>query len=137
MLRFHVHTQGLGPVQDRLRGGCAEAAHMVALQVEKDTSRYVPFLTGSQARRARADGGTVVYPGPYARFLYYGKLMVDPATGSSYAPKGGTKVVTGRDLNISRAGHPQAQAYWFEASKAENLEKWVRAASKAVKHALS
>ena len=59
--------------------------------------------------------------------------MVDPETGSAYAPKGGTKVVTDKDLVFSKAMHSQAQAYWFEASKAENLDKWMRVADKAVK----
>lgn len=59
--------------------------------------------------------------------------MVDPKTGSSYAPKGGTKVVTDKDLVFSKVMHDKAQSHWFEASKAENLEKWVRVADKAVK----
>lgn len=78
----------------------------------------------------------IVYPGPYARYLYYGKLMVDPTTGSSYAPKGGTKVVTDKNLVFSKSMHAQAQSHWFEASKAQNLEKWVRVADKAVKDEL-
>lgn len=73
---------------------------------------------------------------PQSRDLYYGKLWVDPETGSSYAPKGGTKVLTDKDLVFSKAVHGQAQSHWFEASKAENLEKWVRVSDKAVKHDL-
>ena len=75
----------------------------------------------------------IVYPGPYARFLYYGKVMVDPNTGSTYAPEGGTKVVTDRNLVFTQTVHPQAQSHWFEASKAQNLDKWIRVAEKAVK----
>ena len=80
-------------------------------------------------------GDTIVYPGPYARFLYYGKLMVDPDTGSPWAPKGATKVLDpgGRDLDIKKSVHSKAQAHWFEASKAQNLPKWRRVAGKAVK----
>lgn len=59
--------------------------------------------------------------------------MVDPETGSAYAPKGGTKVVTDKNLVFNKAMHSQAQAYWFEASKAENMDKWLRVADKAVK----
>ena len=82
--------------------------------------------------RTRLDGNKIIYPGPYARFLYYGKVMVDPQTGSTFAPKGGTKVLTDRDLVFSKAMHPQAQSHWFEASKAQNLDKWIRVAKKAV-----
>lgn len=133
MLKFSVHTSGLGSIPAKLASASKKAEHAVAIQVQKDTSPYVPALTGSLDRRTKVDGSRVIYPGPYARYLYYGKLMVDPATGSSYAPKGGTKVVTDKNLVFNKAMHSQAQSHWFESSKAENLEKWVRVADKAVK----
>lgn len=136
MLKFSVHTEGLEAIKDKLAEGCTKAEHTVALQVRKDTSPYVPMLTGSLDKRTRVDGAKVIYPGPYARYLYYGKLMVDPTTGSSCAPKGGTKVVTDKNLVFSKSMHAQAQSHWFEASKAQNLEKWVRVADKAVKDEL-
>lgn len=136
MLKFSVRTEGLEAVRDRLAEECTKAEHTVALQIRKDTSPHVPALTGSLDKRTRVDGSEVIYPGPYARYLYYGKLMVDPETGSSYAPKGTTKVLTDKNLVFNKAMHTQAQSHWFEASKAENLEKWVRVADKAVKHDL-
>ena len=136
MLKFSVHTEGLEAIKDKLAEGCTKAEHIVALQVRKDTSPYAPALTGDLDRRTRVDGSKVIYPGPQSRYLYYWKLMVDPETGSSYAPKGGTKVLTDKDLVFSKAVHGQAQSHWFEASKAENLEKWVRVSDKAVKYDL-
>lgn len=136
MLKFSVYTSGLNSIPAKLASASEKAEHTVAIQVQKDTSPYVPALTGSLDQRTRVDGPRVIYPGPYARFLYYGKLMIDPATGSSYAPKGGTKVVTDKNLVFNKAMHSQAQSHWFEASKAENLEKWVRVADKAVKREL-
>lgn len=133
MLKFSVHTSGLSVIPERLKAASEKAEHTVAIQVQKDTSPYVPFLTGSLDQRTRVDGSEVIYPGPYARYLYHGKVMVDPETGSAYAPKGGTKVVTDKDLVFNKAMHGQAQAYWFEASKAENMDKWLRVADKAVK----
>lgn len=133
MLKFSVHTSGLSVIPERLKAASEKAEHTVAIQVQKDTSPYVPFLTGSLDQRTRVDGSEVIYPGPYARYLYHGKVMVDPETGSAYAPKGGTKVVIDKDLIFNKAMHSQAQAYWFEASKAENMDKWLRVADKAVK----
>ena len=132
MLKFTVHTDlsGIGPM---LRNASNKAQHAVAIQAQKDTSPYVPALTGSLDQRTRVDENKIIYPGPYARYLYYGKLMVDPATGSSYAPKGATKVLTDKNLVFNKAMHSQAQAHWFEASKAENMDKWLRVAGKAVK----
>lgn len=136
MLKFSIHTSGLGSLSSKLASASEKAEHTVAIQVQKDTSPYVPALTGDLDRRTKVEGSLVIYPGPQSRMLYNGKLMVDPATGSSYAPKGGTKVVTDKDLVFNKAMHSQAQSHWFEASKAENLEKWVRVADKAVKHDL-
>lgn len=132
MLKFAVHSDlsGIGPM---LRNASDKAQHAVAIQAQKDTSPYVPALTGSLDQRTRVDENQIIYPGPYARYLYYGKLMVDPTTGSSYAPKGATKVLTDKNLVFNKAMHSQAQDHWFEASKAENMDKWLRVAGKAVK----
>lgn len=131
-LKFTVYTSGMDALKAALAQACTKAEHAVAVQVKRDTEPFVPSLTGSLTQRTRVIGNEVVYPGPYARFLYYGKVMVDPATGSTYAHKGGTKMVTDRNLVFSKAMHPQAQSHWFEASKAQNLDKWVRVADKAV-----
>lgn len=137
MVKFKVHTSGLEGLAKRVAAMGTKAEHTVALQVAKDTSPFVPALTGSLDERTQVDGGTIIYPGPYARYLYYGKVMVDPNTGSTYAPKGGVKVLTDRDLVFTKSVHPQAQAHWFEASKAQNLEKWLETAKKAVKNGIS
>ena len=130
---FAMHFGGMEAIKDKLAESCTRAESIVGQQVIKDTAPFVPALTGSLTIRTRLDGNKIIYPGPYARFLYYGKVMVDPQTGSTFAPKGGTKVLTNRDLVFSKAMHPQAQSHWFEASKAQNMEKWVRVANKAVK----
>lgn len=134
MLKFTVHAEISEEFAHKLAAASTKAEHTVALQVAKDTAPFVPALTGSLDIRTQVDGGNIIYPGPYARYLYYGKLMVDPNTGSSYAPKGGTKVLTDKNLVFAKSVHPQAQDHWFEASKAQNLDKWLRVADKAVKH---
>lgn len=121
----------------RLAVASTAAEHAVAIQVAKDTEIFVPALTGSFASRTQVLGGEIIYFGPYAHFLYAGKVMVDPNTQSTFAPKGGTKVVTDRNLVFTQTVHPQAQAHWFEASKAENMEKWERVASKAVTNGIN
>lgn len=132
-LKFSVDVSGMDAVKNALAKACSRAENVVAQQVMKDTTPFVPAVTGSLTQRTRVVGNEVIYPGPYARFLYYGKVMVDPTTGSTYAPKGGTKVVTDRNLVFKTKMHQQAQSHWFDASKAQNMEKWVRVADKAVK----
>lgn len=118
-----------------------KAEHIVALQARSDTSPYVPFLTGSLDQRTRVVGNTIIYPGPYAHYLYVGLLKVDPETGSAWARQGVTKVLTstplkytGRDRPFERGGHALAGPKWFERSKAQNKEKWLDLAQEVMNH---
>lgn len=132
-LHFAAHIDGLDTIKDRIEAGCTKAEHALACQAMKDTADYVPASNEmSLANRSFVQGNHVIYPGPYARYLYYGKLMVDPVTRSPYARKGATKVLTDRNLVFTREKHHDAQAFWFEASKAQNVEKWVKKAAKEV-----
>lgn len=133
MLRFKVRAEGLPQISANLNSATEKAKHIVALQVRNDTEPFVPALTGSLSGRTRVNQNLVIYPGPSSRYLYYGKLMVDPNTGSAWAQKGTTKVLTDKNLVFNHSMHGQAQDHWFEASKAENLKKWLRVAQKAVK----
>ena len=132
MLQFEVHTNLDEAFAKKLSSASSKTEHTVAVQVAKDTSPFVPAVTGSLDDNTKVEGGYIIYPGPESRYLYYGKLMVDPNTGSSYAPEGGTKVLTDINLVFTTSVHPQAQAFWFEVSKAQNLDKWLRVADKAV-----
>lgn len=135
-VKFTVDTKkfkkDLEQVDKRMRFAGKGAEHTLAIQMAKDTEPYVPARTKSLANRTIVQDDTIIYPGPYARFLYYGKLMIDPKTKSPFARKGATKEVTGTDLNISQAVHGKAQSHWFEASKAQNLDKWKRVAGRVV-----
>ena len=95
-------------------------------EIIKDTDKFVPMRAGALATNVRREGAYIVYGMPYAQYLYHGKLMIDPQTKSAYARKGVRKALTDKNLVFSHAEHPQAQAHWFEASKAENEEKWLR-----------
>lgn len=128
-------------ISTNLVGMAKRAEHAVAQAAATDTNPYVPMLTGSLSNRTQVKDNLIIYPGPYARYLYYGKKMVDAATGRGpmLIPdvgyryhKGATLKPTNQDLNIQQTVHPHAQAHWFEASKAQNLDKWKRVAAKAV-----
>ena len=51
---------------DVLAEPASRAEHILALQIKKDTTPFVPALTGSLSTRTRVEEGTVIYPGPYA-----------------------------------------------------------------------
>ena len=59
----------------------------------------------------------------YARFLYYGKLMVSPSTGSAWAKPGEVKRPTQKDLKYSQAG---TGPEWFEKWKGADGDAAVR-----------
>lgn len=147
MLKITVHTDIDAAIAKKLAVASTKSEHAVAVQAAKDTSPYVPMLTGSLNVRTQVDGRNIIYPGPYARYLYYGKVMVDSVTGKGPMHfidnmgneqikfrKGATLKPTDIDLKYTKSAHPQAQDHWFEASKAQNLGKWLRVAEKAVKN---
>lgn len=154
-VKFTMETKGFDNIAKKMSRASPRAEVAVATQILRDTEQYVPARTMSMANRTHpaeeeeplylrarketqkelsAGRGIVVYPGPYAHYLYVGKLFIDPKTGSAWAPTGASKVITGKNLNISQAVHGRAQSHWFEASKAQNLNKWKRVAAKAVRN---
>ena len=127
-IRFDVKVE----INDaKLKARLDRANEILANEAMKDTDKFVPKLSGTLSGGTRVSDGQIVYPGPYARYLYHGKLMVDPKTGSSYARKGSTKTLTGKSINVAKS-NPMAQPEWFEVSKGLNLEKWKRVFAKAV-----
>lgn len=141
-LKMRVKIEDWG-IQTKLPGAAGQAEHAVAVQAQKDTEPFVPARTLSLSNRTQVRDNLIIYPGPYARYLYYGKVMVNAATGKGPAlipevgyryPKGAKLKPTNRDLDIKTTVHKNAQAHWWEASKAQNLEKWLRVAGRTVTH---
>jgi hypothetical protein len=72
--------------------------------------------------------GNLEYSDPKARYHYYGKLMVSPTTGSSWAMKGEKKILTDKDMVYN--GAPQRGPHWFDRAKADNKEDILEGARK-------
>ena len=132
-VKFSVYSNVGEEIARKLAVASSRTEEVLAQIVLADTDKFVPMDTGQLSQQAYTEGGFVIYRGPYARFLYNGKVMVDPNTGSPFAPAGGHKVVTDRDLVFKTKANPQAQSHWFEASKAVNLDKWKKAAEEEMK----
>ena len=83
--------------------------------------KYTParnlILAKAATLGTKIGSGHIVYAVPYARYQYYGKVMVSSVTGSAYAKHGESKVLTSKNLSYSKARHPLAQAMWFETMK--------------------
>lgn len=96
---------------------------------------YCPFETGTLAkspyRASQPGSGLVVYPGPYARYLYYGEVygpnipVFEDDSGVPtrwFSPPGEKKHPTGRLLQYNQDTNPLAGSFWFERMKADHLQ---------------
>ena len=102
---------------------------------------YCPFDTGTLANSplTASTPGKVVYAGPYAHYLYYGKVygpnipVFEDDSGTPtrwFSPPGQKKHPTGREMSYDTSVHPQAGKMWFERMKADHAEEIREAAEK-------
>lgn len=93
---------------------------------------YVPFKTGTLAdsgnNATQIGSGKVEWNAPYARFQYYGKVMVGEKSGSAWARLGEKKVVTDKDLTYHGGG--LCGPFWVERMKADHLDEILQGAAK-------
>jgi hypothetical protein len=101
-------------------------------QIMLDCKDYVPFNQSILSNSVHTENGDeIVWNGPYARFLYMGKLMLDDR-GSAWALPNTQKHVVDKDLTYSKEGHSKAGAHWFERAKEDYLDTWIETVRKAV-----
>lgn len=107
-----------------------EAQFWLDGQVMNDMVPYMPHrdgtlvnLTRMQSAALQGTGKVVAGAPPQGRFLYEGKVMIDPVTGSPWARKGAKKVVTERPLTYS---NPKATPHWFDTAKDAHGKSWVK-----------
>lgn len=118
---------------DIWEGRFTEAQKYVDSAVLRYNSRYIPFRTGFLDRSGTLGtvigSGLVVYNAPYARYMYYGKVMRDKNGRALYgmAPKHVT------NEPIQYHGAPQRGAFWFEKMKAAHKDTILRGAAKRMR----
>ena len=107
-----------------------EAQYYLDSQIMNDMVPYMPHRDGNfvnvtrlQSAALAGSGIVVAAAPPMGRFLYEGKVMVDPVTGSPWARKGAKKVVTARPLTYS---NPKATPHWFDTAKDAHGKAWVK-----------
>lgn len=118
----------------RIERNITKAQYWLDKQVMTDMAPLMPHVTGTfvndtAAWSAAIAGTGVVIAGvpPMGRFLYEGKVMIDPVTFSPWAREGARKIVTDRDLQFS---NPGAVAHWFDAAKELHGKEWVNGVQK-------
>jgi hypothetical protein len=91
------------------------AQKFVESEVIRLSEPYVPFLTGMLVKSGilgtKLGEGVVAWIAPYARYQYYGKVMVGPAP----------RKVTDQDLQYHGGG--LRGSFWFERMKQNHMEE--------------
>lgn len=124
-------------LQKRLNGDTDMARKILKTEVVKDTEPFVP-MQGGYLKKSPYDSiskktDTIVYDSPYAKFLYYGKVMVGVRTHRPWAKAGETKIVINKSLTYGKL-NPLACAFWFERSKSLNKDKWLKLSRKVYRN---
>lgn len=111
-----------------------EAQYVLDSMVMTSMQPYMPHQTGTfinvtkAMSAAIAGSGTVIAAAPpMGRFLYEGKVMVDPETNSPWARPGAKKIVTDNDLDYDTSHNPKVTDHWFDTAKARHGKSWIRA----------
>lgn len=119
----------------RFRGQYDDAQRKLDARVMADMVPYMPKRTGRFVQTTKAQSATMAGTGrvmaaapPYGYFLYWGKVMVDPETGSAWARRGVKKVLT--DESLSFNGSAKAQPGWYLAAKRQHLGSWLKLAKR-------
>lgn len=107
---------------------------------------YIPMDTGTLAgafTKTKIGSGEIIQSTPYARYLYYGELYVDPITmkgafhdketGRFWSRPNTQKIPSGRPLKYDTTKHPMAGPRWFDRMFADHKEDILQAAKEQVK----
>ena len=121
-----LRDKGLGP------GGDVQRFH--TQNVLRRIQKYMPYRTGAtiKAMVAQTDINKpyIIVAAPYAKFLYYGVLMVDPVTGAAgFKDKNGEwkswknrpKVKSNRPITYTKTKNPRAGPFWDRALVAAEM----------------
>lgn len=115
---------------DRIYNNLYKAQKWLDVTVMIDTEEYLPMRQGILRDISKIStiygSGDIIYGGTsvnYARYLYYGKVMVGKPP----------KHVIDKNLVFDKTAHPNAQARWFEASKKKNKSSWINGVRKIVR----
>lgn len=108
--------------QPKWDGRYSRAQMFVDSEVLRLSSPYIPHQSGilekSGILGTKVGSGEVVWNAPYARYLYYGKVMVGRAP----------KKVINKDLQFH--GAPMRGAFWFERMKKDKGQSILDGAAK-------
>lgn len=96
-----------------------------------------PYLPGHHIYREseplnKPGSGHVIWSTPDVMYLYYGKLMVDPETGSSFARRGTQKIMDPKNRDLVYHGGGLRREKWDERFLAAEMDNLIEGVQKIV-----
>lgn len=148
MIEFKTKVYMPKTTADMLRKFNLEKGGIVQQVIDKSvidySLAYAPWESGVLAKSAygatQIGSGRVIYPGPYARYQYYGEIygpnipVFEDDSGVPtrfFSPPGQKKHPTGRPLNHATDVNLLAGPFWFERMKADRLQDIIEEARNA------
>ena len=120
-IKIHIDPDAILLAHGLNDGG--DAQRFFTENVSKRITKYMPYRSGalsSKLKRVSAPN-EITISAPYARYQYYGKVMIDPAINAAgfltkdctwRSRKGAVKVLTDRDLQYDTTKNAQASPFW-------------------------
>ena len=114
---------------DRFSRQYQEAQYLLDGMVMDSMIEFMPMISGDFIDRTRVKSTSMQGTG------YFGKTMVDPATGSTWARHDAEKILVSQysgktnakeNLQYTKSPHTQVQAEWFDAAKRQYGSTWIR-----------
>lgn len=119
-----VRRRGIGP------GG--KVQKLLTNSIHKDSAPYTPMKTGSLQRIVEIppSGTYLQYNSPYARYLYFGEVMVGIKSRKAWANKGEQKELLLPKKKLKFSGAPKRGAYWVQRMWSEKGKQIIRSVAK-------
>lgn len=120
-VKIHIDPDAILLAHGLNNGG--DAQRFFTENVDKRITKYMPYRSGALSGKLKrvTSPSEITISAPYARYQYYGKVMIDPAInaagflskdGTWRSRKGAVKVLTDRDLTYDTTKNAQAGPFW-------------------------
>lgn len=134
-MKLQVDRVFIPDFKEPVKIACRKVEERLAHKVEEDTREYLPYKSGVFQNRTIVNGNSIYYNGPQAWYLWYGRRMVNAATGKGprfipnigYRWPAGAKLrPTSDPLHYTRTPHAKAGPAWIDRSEKANFNAWTR-----------
>lgn len=131
MTSHEINLPGMGDVIRKAgTGSGGRAQTFLTNELLRLSDPYTPFDAGIMVGMARiVDGATAIeYNAPHTQYHWYGRLMVDAVTGSSWARAGTQKVLTPHMMSYK--GGPLRGPRWVDRAFEANKDALIKSVEK-------